>query len=250
MCPINASRAVWVELQLNKKAIVLSNMYRPPNADPYVLTRLEAMMERAADECKEVILMGDLNINLLNQSCQTDRPLLIMSENNLKQLISEPTRITDHSQSLLDVLFTSFPDSFPSSGVIECMGSDHLLIFGEHKEELKAPSRVCVVRSFKQCVEKELISDLGSAPRQVMDTFDDVDDKLTYWMTIFLNVVDKHAPLIKVRMKRKNQDDNWINSELRSLMRSRNYFRKKYRRLVHSRIGLSLKQPETKSIVG
>ena len=63
-----------------------------------------------------------------------------------------------------------------------------------------------------------------------MDTFDDVNDTLSYWMTLFFSVVDRHAPLMKVRMKKKSQDDDWIDSELRSLMRTRNYHRKKHRK--------------------
>ena len=136
---------VWVEVRLNKMTILLGNMYRPPNADLSVFSNFEVMMERVAAECRDVVLMGDLNINLLTPSSQTDRLLLITSENNLKQLISEPTRITDHSQTLLDVLFTSSPDVFSSSGATECVGSDHLMIFGEHTEEVKLPAKVRTV---------------------------------------------------------------------------------------------------------
>ena len=221
---------VWVELRLNKRTILLGNMYRPPNAHPNLLASFEAMMERMAAECRDVVLMGDLNINLLAQSSQSSRHLLITSENNLEQLISEPTRITDHLQTLLAVLFTSSPDLFSSTGATECIESDHLMIFGEHSEDLKMQAKVCIVRSFKKCEENKLLSDLQNAPWQEMDMFDDVNDKLSYWMTLFLSVVDRHAPLMKVRMKKKSQDDDWINSELWSLMRTRNYYRKKHRK--------------------
>lgn len=66
--------------------------------------------------------------------------------------------------------------------------------------------------------------------QSVIVMFDDVNDKLSYWMTLFLSVFDRHAPLMKVRMKKKSQDDDWIDSELWSLMRSRNYYRKKHRK--------------------
>ena len=85
-----------------------------------------------------------------------------------------------------------------------------------------------MVRSFKKCEEKELLSDLESAPWQVIDSFADVNDKLNYWKTLFLSVVNRDAPLIKVRIRNKNQDCDWIDSELRSLMRSRNYYKKKH----------------------
>ena len=69
--------------------------------------------------------------------------------------------------------------------------------------------------------------------------FDDVNDKLSYWMTLFLSVVDRHAPLMKVRLKKKSQDDDWIDSELRSLMRTRNYhIRRNIVRPMLSMIGI------------
>ena len=143
-------KCVGVELRLNERTILLGNMYRPPNAHSILLDSFEAMMERVAAECRDVVLMGDLNINLLAQSSQSSRLLLITSENKLEQLISEPTCITDHSQTPLDVLFTSSPDLFSSTGATECVGSDHLIIFGEYSEDLRTQAKVCIVRSVKR----------------------------------------------------------------------------------------------------
>ena len=165
--------------------------------------------------------MGDLNLNLLVQSSRADNLLLITSDNNLKQLISEPTRITDHSQTLLDVLFTSNPDLFSATGTTECVGSDHLMIYGECEQKLPVKAEVYLVRSFKKCDKVELLTDLEKAPWQVMDTYDDIDDKWSYWR--FLSVVDIHAPLVKVRMRKRGQDADSMDSELRVLMRARNY---------------------------
>ena len=41
---------VWVELRLNKRTILLGNMYRLPNAHSNLLANFEAMMERVAAE--------------------------------------------------------------------------------------------------------------------------------------------------------------------------------------------------------
>ena len=68
------------------------------------------------------------------------------------------------------------------------------------------------------------------APWQVMGIFDHIDDKWSYWKSLFLNVIDSHAPLMKVRVKQSGSCDNWIDSELRSLMRTRNYYHKKHQR--------------------
>ena len=100
------------------------------------------------------------------------------------------------------------------------------MIYGECEQKLPVKAEVCLVRSFNK---DELLSDLGEAPWQVMHTYDDIDDKWSYWRDLFLSVVDRHAPLVKVRIRKRGQDADWIDSELRALMRARNYHRKKHR---------------------
>ena len=156
--------------------------------------------------------MGDLNINLLVPSGLASRLLLATSDNNLKQLITEPTRITKHSQTLIDVLFTSSAGLFSATGTSAFTGSDHLMIFAECVEHVNTQSKVTTVRCFKKCDTDELTLDFMNAPWQVMDTFDTVDDMWDYWKTLFL---DKQAPLKKVRLRKRGQDDEWIDSELR-----------------------------------
>ena len=119
---------LWVEVRMNQRTLLLGNMFRPPNATSSVLDSLEVMLERAVSERKEVILMGDFNLNLLVHSTETDRLLQITEDNNLKQLISVPTRITNHSQTLIDLLFTTNPNIFTDTGTAALTGSDHLTI--------------------------------------------------------------------------------------------------------------------------
>ena len=64
--------------------------------------------------------MNDLNCNLgsptLDHTCKST--LLYNNTNlfNLQQLIDEPTRITESSSTLLDVIFTNMPDKIVRSG--------------------------------------------------------------------------------------------------------------------------------------
>ena len=77
--------------------------------------------------------MGDLNCNLLAPSTSTisDQLLLIAQEYNLTQLVSEPTRVTAITESLIDVLFTTNPSTFHASGTMPLSGSDHTMLYGE-----------------------------------------------------------------------------------------------------------------------
>ena len=73
-----------------------------------------------------------------------------------------------------------------------------------------------------------MLAELANAPWQVMEIYDDINDRWSYWRDLFLSIIDSHAPLVSVRMKVKDQSSEWIDAELRSLLRARNYYRRKY----------------------
>ena len=60
----------------------------------------------------------------------------------LTQLIDSPTRITNSSQSLLDVAITSTPEKIISSGVVHLGTSDHSLIYGIRKLNTRVNTKV------------------------------------------------------------------------------------------------------------
>ena len=84
------------------------------------------------------------------------------------------------------------------------------------------------IRSFKKCNLNSLSNDLVEAPWGTMDVFDAIDEKWGYWKTLFLDIVSKHAPMMKVRSKQ--QSLRWLSNETRQLMTSRNYYLKKFRK--------------------
>ena len=55
-----------------------------------------------------------------------------------------------------------------------------------------------------------------------------MDDKWSYWKMLFFEIVDKHAPLVKIGVKRDKED--WIDKDLLSLVRSCNYYRGEYQK--------------------
>ena len=70
-------KAVWVELRIKRRVILLGNVYRPPSSDASFMTKLEVMVEKAVSECKLVVLMGDFNVNLLRTSSQVEHLLSV-----------------------------------------------------------------------------------------------------------------------------------------------------------------------------
>jgi len=73
--------------------------------------------------------MGDLNINRNNLDNYTTNYLSILNSNYFNQLISLPTRITNHSSTLIDHMFTNISNYFINCGTISTCIADHLPIF-------------------------------------------------------------------------------------------------------------------------
>ena len=55
----------------------------------------------------------------------------ILAAFNLEQIINEPTRITDSSSSLLDLIITNYTDEIMKSGTVDFsdMGLDHDMVY-------------------------------------------------------------------------------------------------------------------------
>jgi hypothetical protein len=85
------------------------------------------------------------------------------SELNLKQIIESPTRITDISQSLIDVILVSSPNTVRDSGVLNCTISDHLQVYVTLKlKSTKLSPTDITVRSYKNFDPGSFVADLAS----------------------------------------------------------------------------------------
>lgn len=144
----------------------------------------------------------------------------IFNNLNLTQLITEPTRITSRSQSLLDWILVSHPNRFLRSGVMSDCFSDHSIIFCVWKIKVpKLPPKLIKIRQHKKLNLDLFIHDLISVNWNRYYLIPNVQDAWDFFYTEFINVVDKHAPWIIVRVKGNHLP--WIDSELISLFRQR-----------------------------
>jgi hypothetical protein len=87
---------------------ILACIYRSPNGDfREFLHKLEVLIVKVYTKDRYIILCGDWNINFLqsNGKLQDLQHLLLMHD--LINVIESPTRITDFSQSLIDVFITN-----------------------------------------------------------------------------------------------------------------------------------------------
>ena len=73
--------------------------------------------------------------------------------------------------------------------------------------------------------EKEFLEDLTDQPWFLIDIYDDPDDSVQLFLDLFQNVLNKHAPQRKRRVKRMNQP-SWINPDILQAIKIRDHFHK------------------------
>lgn len=195
-----------IKLELNNTNTILLGMYRPPHcrgANYYSVLEeeLNDCLSWATIQCSTVIIMGDLNLDKLKVN-ERDAKLLKDLEEvfELTCLITEPTRITASSQTLLDVILTNQPDLFKTAGVINIGLSDHCMVYGFLKEAVKEHSAAVInCRSIKNLDINEFTRDLTDAV-WIKQHSTSVGEQYDNWYTELMRIVDKHLPLKRIKV--------------------------------------------------
>ena len=123
---------IWVEITPTKsKSFIFGSMYKPPDS-PINLSKnftpnLAAKLQNINGENKEVIIMGDINIDYLKKD---DHKVIkdIFAVNGYKQLLRSATRTASSSATLIDVILTNEPSTITNSETINASLSDHDII--------------------------------------------------------------------------------------------------------------------------
>ena len=122
-------KMIGVEIINSKnKNILCCCIYRHPNSDVQEFTHfVNGILQTVTKENKHVFFLGDFNLNLLNYEhhSETNDFLNSMVSHYLLPHILHPTRVTDHSATIIDNIFSNITDSETKSGNILCEISDH-----------------------------------------------------------------------------------------------------------------------------
>ena len=113
-----------------KSNIIVVVIYRHPSMDlaEFNCNYLKNLLEKTSKEQKSIFLLGDFNVNLLNYNEQneTNEFLDSLTSDSFIPLLLQPTRITSHSNTLIDNIFSNVIDPNIISGNLTAAISDHL----------------------------------------------------------------------------------------------------------------------------
>ena len=187
--------------------VVCSVFYRHPNSKiENFIEYYTKIMEKISNEKKYCIIMGDFDINLLNYE---SHPLTHEFLSNLgpycfQPYITQPTRITDHSATLIDNIYFNSIEHETLSGNLICDITDHFPNFLILNKLACTSSNPTIYRrdysDFNEAIlfeEVRLINwgDVLPETEDVNLIFESFHDKLS-------NIINMHAPLHKLSKKK------------------------------------------------
>ena len=217
----------WVEIKSahsGSKNTIIGCIYRHPkgNLDKFAV-QLDELLQYLNQSKYQVILVGDFNIDLFqiitHQS--TERYLDMLFSNNFFPLITKPTRITNHSKTLIDHIYVNMPTHQMLSGIALFDISDHLPIFCVISMTSKKLNEKVFYRDYKQFNKEDYLQDLTRIDwnAKLNNVNNNINETTNDVIKTIEEISNKHAPVKEVpRSKLKQFTKPWItNGILKSI---------------------------------
>ena len=116
-----------IEFITNKKELTIGGTV--------IIDKLGDIIDRVSCECKETIVTGDFICDVSGDDSSTTSNPVISCFNlfQMLQLIHDPTRVSEFTNSTIDLMFTtSHTEVVSESGVLPVLISAHYLVYGVH----------------------------------------------------------------------------------------------------------------------
>ena len=169
-----------------------------------------------------VLFGGDFNIDCLSHQGGFLTLKTFLNKYGLNQIITQPTRITNNTSTLLDIIVTSSLDFVRNPEVIRMDDmSDHCLV----KCSITCKKPPTVIK-FKTCRDYSdfdynlFIADMYSIDFDILYSMSDVDEMVTFFTERVNELFNRHAPYKTKRLTKPPAP--WITPNIKFMMRLRN----------------------------
>ena len=138
---------------------------------------------------------------------QTSDHLVMLLDKGFMLLITKVTRITYHSKTLIDHIYTNTPEKLIRSGVCLADVSDHLPVFCYSASNLPPTNKETHYRDYSKFIKEKFLNDLNDI-NFISLVSHDVNDSMNNIVDMLQRLADKHAPVKKTSnsMRRKSQN--------------------------------------------
>ncbi len=233
---------ICIELTINKKKILLYVTYRPPGQRvrevDFYLECLQHSLDLGISENPDFIFItGDLNDRCQNwhdshATSELGKKLYnLVNDNNMTQLINEPTRITTTSKTILDLIVTSSPAIHKQCGTLDPIDtSDHRVVFTNCSITVRKPTPlVRAVYHYKNGDYEGLNDALRTADWQnIINPNSGINDITENFTSVLSATAKEFIPYRKVTLRQMKKPFHTLHIE--RLIKIRNRWSARYNR--------------------
>ena len=228
---VEGVEALFLEVKPEKqKPFLLAYTYRPPSSTQEWTVDFEQILDNLYTENKEIILLGDFNINLFDASNNVQNWLQIMDSVNLTQVVKDPTRVTPSSCTLIDHAYSNRAQNIKDVYVPCYAISDHYPVCLTHKlshcKDKELDHKTITYRAMKHFDQDQFLLDLECQPWFLLNMYDDPNDAMDFFNKCFEKVLNNHAPKKTKRVKNELQP-NWFTKEIDQAGKNRDFCKKR-----------------------
>ena len=126
--------ALWINVHCQSQMWLIGCIYRPPDKHSFYMI-FDDVLAKIWMKQKNIVILGDLNSDLLMKGKLKEDTYLgrrlqkILNPYGLKNVINQPTRIAEKTQTIIDLIITSSPEKITVKGVSHLGISDHSLVY-------------------------------------------------------------------------------------------------------------------------
>lgn len=213
---------VVININLGHKTIYLCTFYHSPNSSHSIfLDALEDLCDRYKN--KNCVLVGDVNINYLTNNYYADKCKNLIQIYGYKQLITEPTRVSLNSNTLIDYVISNVEFIHPLVYDTPKI-SDHSIINIQIKKSecQKINTSVCAKKIFSRKITAEKLEDINAMLIKENNWMLHCTDMEIFYSNMN-NIIEKHIneimPIVEIEIN--NNRLPWYDSEVKTRVHER-----------------------------
>uniref|UniRef100_A0A8D8YC86 Endonuclease/exonuclease/phosphatase domain-containing protein n=1 Tax=Cacopsylla melanoneura TaxID=428564 RepID=A0A8D8YC86_9HEMI len=212
-----------IEIQIDRKNIILNVMYKPPKINPNeFIKELKKWLKIEEVKQKDIILIGDVNINTLVNNNITQSYLELLSDNKIINTIRKPTRVETRkgkiTTSCIDHVNLRTKNKF-TSGIIEDKIADHYFIYTKiYESKINDDNEMVKINILDQEKINQMIMEYNWD--ELINENNDSEELYNKFVYIYNELLKKSEKTIKI--KKKYVGNTWVSEELRRLIKLKN----------------------------
>ena len=236
-----------VEVKIKTVKVAVMAIYKSPSTDYKVFSQIFDSLQFLVSKYRHVVILGDMNVNYLRKEDVKYRFFNseIVEPLGLTQIIEKPTRITETTKSLLDIILVSSEKNVKFWDVTTCpFDVDHEIIYMAYNfKKEKFNPKIITKRNMKNFSEEDFLNRLNLAPWGQIYAAENpdilkenpedaapkiiVNKQVTILENIFRTVVDEVAPFKTCRVTRPPSP--WLTEGMKLKMDERDKLRADYK---------------------